>query len=47
MYGASLSEPSMKEASRNTDALAAFIARKTRLSALSAEHLHRAPDDVS
>jgi hypothetical protein len=44
----------MRKSSDNNEALAAFIARKTeietilgRLTALSAEHFNRAPDDIS
>jgi len=44
----------MRKFPDNSSAIAAFIARKTeidtilaRLSALSAEHINRAPDDVS
>jgi len=44
----------MRESSDNSEALSAFIARKTeidtilaRLAALSAEHFNRAPEDVT
>jgi hypothetical protein len=44
----------MRKSPDNSEALAAFIARKTeidtiltRLAALSAEHFDRAPDDIS